>query len=266
VRIGLVLVDTYPENQFVKWVVSHCLENFRFDQVYLLSNENFLSLSNWYRISPIHSTRDYSDIIINVLPHIIQSDYILIIQWDGYIIDASKWTNEFLDYDYIGAVWEGHHESYNVGNGGFSLRSRKLIEVIRNNQRAFLPADRGAPPEDENICKLNRDLLESQGVRFAPASLARLFSYEGHVFTPSFGFHGPKNIARFTPEEILIRHHREILARISHPVELLNFLTNLSAYHKHQAFECYVSSINLDPALSRVLSQHISSMIGNSKP
>jgi len=60
----------------------------------------------------------------------IDTQFTLVTQWDGYVINAEAWTEEFLDYDYIGARWigdvvkaAGSPPEYNVGNGGFSLRS-----------------------------------------------------------------------------------------------------------------------------------------------
>jgi hypothetical protein len=54
---------------------------------------------------------------------------------------------EFLEYDYIGAPWikDERHNSYNVGNGGFSLRNPKImIEItkrITNKEDYEIPED-----------------------------------------------------------------------------------------------------------------------------
>ena len=55
----------------------------------------------------------------------------LIIQHDGFILNHKAWDNEFLNYDYIGApvYWMGN-KLIEVGNGGFSLRSKKLLKII----------------------------------------------------------------------------------------------------------------------------------------
>ena len=47
------------------------------------------------------------------------------------MLDGAAWRPEFLDYDYIGAVWPHVLDKYNVGNGGFSLRSKALLEACR---------------------------------------------------------------------------------------------------------------------------------------
>ena len=74
----------------------------------------------------INSQQAYSKFIIKELHNLFTTKYCLIVQWDGWIINADAWKPEFLDYDYIGAVWHWHPENRRVGNGGFSLRSHKL--------------------------------------------------------------------------------------------------------------------------------------------
>jgi len=61
----------------------------------------------------------------------------LLVQPDGFVINPDKWDNQFFEYDYIGAPWEQVPHSYldpwgkphRVGNGGFSFRSKKLLDV-----------------------------------------------------------------------------------------------------------------------------------------
>jgi hypothetical protein len=43
-------------------------------------------------------------------------------------VNPAAWDPEFLDWDYIGAKWFWAEAGKRVGNGGFSLRSYKLLE------------------------------------------------------------------------------------------------------------------------------------------
>lgn len=119
-----------------------------------------------------------------VLNGIISTSHILIIQYDGYVIDDTAWTDEFLQYDYIGAPWT-YTDGRNVGNGGFSLRSAKLHQVLMNDKFDLYS------PEDEKICRYYRQTLEKHhGIKFAPDSLAHQFSFEMHKpKCKTFGFH-----------------------------------------------------------------------------
>jgi ADP-heptose:LPS heptosyltransferase len=115
----------------------------------------------------------------------IATSHILLIQYDGYVIDAGVWTNEFLEYDYIGAPWR-YTDGRNVGNGGFSLRSMRLHKALASD-----PAINIGSPEDEIICRLFRHYLEeNHAIKFAPEDLAHRFSYEMHPpLCKTFGTH-----------------------------------------------------------------------------
>ncbi len=142
------------------------------------------------QIEKLTSRRQYSHFILNDLFKFIKTSYVLLVQWDGYVINGREWREDFLKYDYIGAVWPQFPVALSVGNGGFSLRSRRLLEVCSTFQLS------GERPEDIAICHDKRLVLESDySMAFAPPDVARQFSYEreasgGH----SFGFHGVFNL------------------------------------------------------------------------
>lgn len=138
-------------------------------------------------IDSINSKEEYCGFLINKVIDYIKTDYFLIIQWDGFILNPESWTDEFLKYDYIGATW-GYHDDRDMGNGGFSLRSVALMDIVRNDiniEYLF--------PEDHHICRTYRPYLESIGIKFAPDEIANLFAVEcnGRV-DKQFGFHQPR--------------------------------------------------------------------------
>ena len=141
-------------------------------------------------IDRIGSAADYSNFLLHGLVQHVRTEHCLIVQWDGFVVDAKQWDPCFLDCDYIGAVWPQFDDGHDVGNGGFSLRSRKLLEACLD--RRF----QGGHPEDVTICRLNRPLLESEhGIRFGDRALANHFSFERHrPAQPTFGFHGVFNM------------------------------------------------------------------------
>jgi hypothetical protein len=151
------------------------------------------------RVQPIETISDspgYSRFMLKeLLPHI-ATDFVQVVQWDGYVVRPEAWTDEFLDYDYIGARWWFRPEGSNVGNGGFSLRSRKLLAALADPRIAV------TDPEDNAICLEHRALLESRhGVRFAPGALAARYAFEGEPPTGAeFGFHRLFNLPHFHGE------------------------------------------------------------------
>jgi hypothetical protein len=140
-------------------------------------------------IPRLGSSTAYSDFLLSQMVDHIDTPHCLVVQWDGHVIDARRWREEFLDYDYVGASWPQFCDGHDVGNGGFSLRSRNLMELCRD------PDFVGGHPEDVSIGRINRLWLEGRGMRFAPRDLADLFSTErtGDL-TTSFGYHGVWNM------------------------------------------------------------------------
>jgi len=147
----------------------------------------------------------YSHFIVYELHKHINTEYALIIQEDGFVINPIKWSNEFLAFDYIGAPFpipsSNDNISYRdpfgnlmrVGNGGFSLRSKKLLELPSKLNLEWKPYF-GFYNEDGFFAVHNRHLLEENGCKFPNPEIAAKFSIEHH--TPEtegvipFGFHG----------------------------------------------------------------------------
>ncbi len=142
-------------------------------------------------ITPLHSSAAYSDFMLRHMVDHIDTSHCLVAQWDGHVLDATRWEPDFLDYDYIGASWPQFDDGHDVGNGGFSLRSRRLMMVCR--ERGFVPSH----PEDIAIGRINRAWLEERGMRFATREIADRFAAEraGDI-AQSFGYHGVWHMPR----------------------------------------------------------------------
>ena len=146
------------------------------------------------RIVPIQrlaSAKAYSSCLLGQLADHVETSHCLVVQWDGHVLDARHWDPAFLAHDYIGASWPQFSDGHDVGNGGFSLRSRRLLQACQS------PRFQQSHPEDVLIGRTHRAWLESQGLRFAPRSLADRFSAE-RAGDPqsSFGYHGVWHMPR----------------------------------------------------------------------
>lgn len=158
-------------------------------------------------IKPIVSLKDYSNFIIYELHKYITTTHALIVQWDGQVFNPEGWDLSFLDYDYIGAPFIPRHfdecysrdkkgNFYVVGNGGFSLRSKKLLEAPckfkLKNEYSYTKNH-----EDGFFSVLHREFLESKGFKWAPYDIARKFCIESPLSLSDLkkrplGFHGKK--------------------------------------------------------------------------
>jgi hypothetical protein len=143
------------------------------------------------KIPRLSSAAAYSNFVLNDLVDQIDTSHCLIAQWDGHVVDASKWQPNFLTFDYIGARWPQFLDGHDVGNGGFSLRSRRLMEACKS------PEFQSSHPEDVAVARINRDWLEGLGMRFANGATADSFSAERKgSLRSSFGFHGVWHMPR----------------------------------------------------------------------
>lgn len=187
-NVTLLGVDCVDSDRLVL-AADICQKDFEFGAVKLLTSlpSNHKDVVH---IDPIASKEGYSDFIVRKLNDYVNTDFVLLIQYDGFILNPDAWSYDYLDYDYIGApLWENNQ--YIVGNGGFSLRSKRLVETLKK----FTPSDTDAHPEDWFICVTMRKALEERGMKFAPIDVARQFSFEsnekdGIVWNGQFGFHG----------------------------------------------------------------------------
>lgn len=97
----------------------------------------------WNRnIEEIDNIIWYSEFVVSKLPYLITTDYYLIMQWDGFIINKNKWSNEFFEYDYIGG---GH----TLLNGGFSLRKTETMRRIVESGNPQIISNTNVSSEDE---------------------------------------------------------------------------------------------------------------------
>ena len=113
---------------------------------------------------------------------------LLIYQEDSFLFH-SKGIDAFMKYDYVGAPWLAHQDdnSYGVGNGGFSLRSKSaMLEVIdkvrpeslvlaESTKEYMKNTNSYVLPEDVYFSK---SLIDFQIGQVAPRNIAAQFSQE----------------------------------------------------------------------------------------
>lgn len=145
------------------------------------------------------NTAEYSRFMLQGLVDYIDTDVCVTAHWDGYGVNKDRWQDDFLNYDYIGAPWPASMNSARVGNGGFSLRSKRWLKATADLVSGWYY--RGQP-EDDWACRTQRAFFFSQGLRIAPLAVAAAFSIEHPVaefpnrtLRDTLGFHGA-----FTPE------------------------------------------------------------------
>lgn len=189
-QVTLICVDTTPQSQWGMYAIGKSVEQCDFGDVKFLTKYPFAAYD--VEIPPVIGLDGYSKFCIREMHKYVNTTHALVVQYDGFPINGEAWTDEFLKYDYIGAVMA---PSGIVGNGGFSLRSRNLMKWI-----AQQPWE-DVHPEDSAICIRHREEIEKAGFKIAPPQIANRFAVEGRSWnskewqgtangwTNEFGFH-----------------------------------------------------------------------------
>lgn len=207
--------------------LSASMDQILFEDAILFTDSDLMDAPEGLRFVPIprlSSSRAYSHFVMTGLADHILTEHCLIVQWDGFVVDAGQWDPGFLDFDYIGAPWPQFTDGHDVGNGGFSLRSRRLLEACRNP--AFAPSH----PEDVAISRTNRARLELEhGIVFAPRETAERFAFERTApVGPTFGFHGVFNMISMLGDEQFWRVYRNLDHRQLRPSDFWRLARQLA--------------------------------------
>lgn len=167
-------------------------------------------------IAPLNY-HEYSWFMLFALWRVVPTEFALVVQEDGWVLEGASWRDDYLAYDYVGApihlaridtpegvrwsrrfAWSTPEHPLGQGatpvqNGGFSLRSQRLMRALVDHPhiRVEVPAPDvvGGDPlrmqwqhdallEDVQLSGVLRPALEAVGLRFAPVEVARSFAIE----------------------------------------------------------------------------------------
>lgn len=199
-NVTLVAVSSIKLSETIH-ALRYSMRGIKYGRVVLLTDKKLDTVPTGIEVIPcrsIDSIDEYSRFMLFELNEHIDTEFALVVQYDGYVLRPNQWDPRFLKYDFVGAPWrENSHftpdgTSVRVGNGGFSLRSKRLLEAPRKLNLPFIDSGTGFYNEDGVICNYYRKELETDGIKYAPAEIAAKFSREQDcqetVLTP-FGFH-----------------------------------------------------------------------------
>ena len=121
----LLMVDCLNADRSIK-VIEHCKSMCDFGDVKFLT-----SIPNDYqhsvKIMPLTSLIAYSIFMLSHVHKYINTAHFLVVQRDGWILNPESFDPAWLELDYIGPLFM---QMDRTGSGGFSLRSKKIMEEI----------------------------------------------------------------------------------------------------------------------------------------
>ena len=129
--VTLVAIDTVC-HRLTDMAVAECTRKVEFGDVKVFMNR--LRANNIY-IDEFKNRKEAWDFTLFKLPYQVNTEFILFIQWDSWVLNPELWSDEFL-CDYIGAPW-WYEDGFNVGNSGFSIRSKRLMQYLADHRDEF---------------------------------------------------------------------------------------------------------------------------------
>ena len=180
-----------------------CQEGLDFAETKLLCHEkpDGLPENILYEFAPeINDIDDFNYYMFLELGKHVNTSHVLYVQAHAWILHPELWDNEWLQYDWIGSPWKVIPNAYLTddgerirnGNGGFSLRSKRLLDAP-HILGLKLEERQGYFNEDGNLAVYHRAKLLEYGIKYAPVEVAARFAYENavpeNIGIPPFGYH-----------------------------------------------------------------------------
>lgn len=191
-NITLIAIGSTKIEETIK-AINICQKSCSFGDIIFFSDQ-----FNPYqsKIDAMMSIKDYDKFVVFDLPKIdFNTDFILTIHWDGFIVNPNAWTSDFLQYDYIGAPWPWLNNT--VGNGGFCLKSRKFLQVQND---IVTPEVTLKDPDDLFLAYRLRNEFTTHGCIYGDTVGYRFSTeYGGYYNHNSFGFHDFRPNPQFKP-------------------------------------------------------------------
>lgn len=123
--VTCIIIDCLDASRAIK-ILEHCKTKADFGAVKLLTN---IPREYEHRVSimPLNSLIAYSIFMLTKVNEYIDTEHLLIVQRDGWILNPESFNSEWLGLDFIGGLYMQYDR---VGSGGFSLRSKKIMQDV----------------------------------------------------------------------------------------------------------------------------------------
>lgn len=192
--VTLICCDCVDARRAVN-VLEHCKNLCDFGAVKLLTSIP-VQYPHRVKIMPLNSLVAYSIFMLTNIYQYIETEHVLIVQRDGWILNPQSFKQEWLSLDWISPLFVQYDR---CGSGGFSLRSKRLMEEVTRQMPEWDGTQKGADEiqaslqyyEDGEICLTDK----FKDFKFATLDQAADFAMGGnrnpaYYRKKAFGYHG----------------------------------------------------------------------------
>jgi hypothetical protein len=192
--VTLIIIDCLNAQRAIN-VLEHCKSLCDFGAVKLLTSIP-IQYEHRIKIMPLNTLIAYSVFMLTKVNQYIDTEHLLVVQRDGWILNPQSFDNSWLELDYIAPLFVQYNH---VGSGGFSLRSKKLMDNVAATMPAWDGTQREADKIQQSLQYYEDGVIslsgKFSGFKFATNEQASHFAQGGnkdkkyHIEFP-FGFHG----------------------------------------------------------------------------
>ncbi len=229
--VTLMCIDCVNSARAIN-VLERCKEKADFGAVKFLTSIP-TDYKHKVKIMPLNSLVAYSIFMLTKVHQYIDTEHVLIVQRDGWILNPESFKQEWLELDYIAPLFVQYDF---VGSGGFSLRSNKLMKNVAAHTPEWDGTQKSADAvqstlgyyEDGVICFSGK----FAGFKFATKDQAAEFSQGGnrnpeYYREKPFGFHGCwQNIDHSTGKVSPVCEHEKLDCQCN--ADHVNFLQQIA--------------------------------------
>jgi len=174
--------------------LKYSMKNIKFAEVLYISDvkpRHLPSDIKFKSMTEFNDVNDFNYFMVYDLFKYVDTDFALIVHYDGFVVHPECWRDDFLNYDFIGSPWplpdENDKVTYRDINGNIcrvgnsvSIRSKRLMELP---SKINMPWEKfgGWYNEDGFICVNCKHIFEEHGMKYAPLDVAKFFGHESMI-------------------------------------------------------------------------------------
>ena len=185
------------------WSLLKSSEKIDFGSIKFLTHEKPKFLPDkieYVQIPKINNIMDYNKFCFYELGQYINTSHGLLTQYHAWVINPDVFDSSWLQFDYIGGIWPLKEGSYKAntgeiirnGNGGFSLRSKRIMSIPKEQNWSMREEQSFYNEDGALACYFRKELLDF-GINYASVDISAIFSYEIAMIEnwgkKIFGFH-----------------------------------------------------------------------------